>query len=209
MLHETPSAPRFGFRYIVGAAVCFDPPHETLDDLFALHLASLERVDDLLDALRRVHTGGSPPIDRRLDSWTCALGTDHVTVTSSGGSAPVDVPTATFVRIVEQWRDHLANAPHGLERVATEAAVALRRIAAMSWLDSAVAVAAGIGWSREAAHLASIGRSIADGSVEQVVAMRNASESWHQLRPMLTRRTQRISQFDSVVAALDHLFGTN
>jgi hypothetical protein len=209
MVRAVVSSPRFGFRYVVGAAICFDPPHDALDSLFTRRLATVDRVDDLLVDLRRVVADESTGLEHQLDGWVCAVRSTDVQVMSVDGETALAVATPTFLRILEQWRDHLVHVPEGLDRVATGAAAALRRIAAMSWIESAVAVVAGLGWSQEAAHLASIGRSIADGSVEQVSTMRDASDSWQRLRPALTARGRCDSQLHSIVDALDHLLGTN
>jgi hypothetical protein len=202
---DTEAMPRLGMTYVVSAAARFASPYEHLDDFFSVNLATIADVDELLDFIDRAGADTQPVVNGTNDR-TCLVDSATIAIESGDGAA-VHIGIEAFRVMMMAWRRHLHCLPDQLDRVWLESAAAQRRVALMSWLDSAIAVVSAHGWSKEAAQLASIGRSIAESEFEQLEAMRHAAESWQRLRPMVADRRRGDAQLQSIIAALDNLLG--
>lgn len=205
--------PRFGLSYVVSAAARFDSPHEALGRFLTDDLAGVDDVETLLSQVRLVETGVEPEAVRRSNGFRCTIQDGHAAIEERDGDSFLEacdpIPIDAFATVLLQWLAHLGEVPLQLDRVSAEAAAAQRRVATLSWLESGVAMAAGNGWSHEAGQLDRISRAISDGTREQIGAMRDAGESWTNMREELCRGRGHDSQLDAIVSALDQLLGSS
>ena len=118
----------------------------------------------------------------------------------------IELPASVALDLLRRWCEHLEQVPEQLGRAASEAAAAQQRVAAMSWLESGVAVAAGHGWTSEASGLDAIRSLIDGGASSQVAAMRDAAASWHRVRDAFIARRPGDASVAAITAALDGLF---
>jgi hypothetical protein len=208
-----PPSPCFGLSYVVSAAARFDPPWEMLGDFLTDDLADVDLVDDVITRVRLVQTGviESDRIAQR--GFECALTPTGVRVsaiaTPGTDTNSLDLSYESFTSALADWRTHLEQVPEYLDRASAESAASQRRVAAVSWLESAVALTASKGWSAPAGQLDGIAQAITDGAHGQVRAMHEAAVSWRRLRPELASRCAHDDQVDVIVAALDHLLGAD
>lgn len=206
----TPPKPRFGLTYVVSAAARFDAPYEALGTFLSREAARRRDVDELVGAIHRVRDGTESPVVHCAGEFRCTIG-DRVELErlDSGTYVPCSDPLSVgeFENVLHRWAAHLEAVPTQLDDVAAEAAAAQRRVATMSWLESGIAMAAGNGWSHEAAELDRIVGAIADGAREQVGAMSEAGATWSRVRGGLDRRRRTDPQVEAIVSALDQLLG--
>ncbi len=198
------TTPRFGVSYTVSVSAQFEPPHELLDGFFTARLSTPDHCDALHEDLHARREVGCV-VDRNSGGFRYGVREGAVVVSFQSRSIAVEFEC--FVGLVEDWREHLTRAPTRVDHVGAEAAAAQRRVAAVSWIESAIGLAAGNGWSREAIDLTRMRRSIDDASVDQITALAEAGATWVPVRSALADR-HRGPQLDSIIDALDHLLGT-
>jgi len=198
--------PQFGLSYRVTAAARFDPPDELLGELLTNDLTDVDDVDTIIAHLSTAPTDESR--SWKFQGYAVGVVGDRAVIVTADRSTSLEVDLTALRDILQHWRRHLVDVPAQLDRVSVEAAAAQRRIAAISWLESGVAVAAGHGWTVEAGRLSSIRNLIADGARAQNSTMHGAGESWATLREGFARRRPGDPSVESVVVALDQLLGT-